>query len=184
MLESILARLNPDQQTWIKKELADNPYRREEMVSSLLGVKNTGFGHKWDAEGVFNSTCGKAFDYLEYKTSQARKYNGLLKFHDYPESKTFDWIDDNVLLLYAIFVDGEIESVIGIAPIIDGAVQPWVYQLQNQVGLGVKSPTITREDWEDSAVCLEHFNGEFKDPKKYTKPLRKVIMRLHEENKA
>ena len=184
MLESILAKLNPDQQSWIKRELSKDPYRREDMVSSLLGVKNTGFGHKWDGEGIFNSTCGKAFDYLEYKTSQAKKYNGLLKFHDYPESKTLDWIEDNVLLLYAIFVDGEIECVIGIAPIIDGFVQPWVHALGNQVGMGVKSPTLSRSQWEDSAVCLEYFNGEFKNPKLYTKQLRQVIMNLYENNKA
>jgi hypothetical protein len=154
MLESILAKLNPDQQSWIKRELSKDPYRREDMVSSLLGVKNTGFGHKWDGEGIFNSTCGKAFDYLEYKTSQAKKYNGLLKFHDYPESKTLDWIDDNV------------------------------HALGNQVGMGIKSPTLSRSQWEDSAVCLEYFNGEFKNPKLYTKQLRQVIMNLHENNKA
>jgi len=182
MLESILAKLNPDESVWIKRELSKDPYRREEMVSLLLNVGNTGFGHKWDGQGPFESTCGKVFDYLEYKTSQAKKYNGLLKFHDYPKSKTLDWIEDNVMLMYATFSNGEIECVIGIAPIIDGVMQQWVMQLANQVAHGVPSPTIARTDWEDAAVCLEHFTGEFKNPKAYTKGMRELIMKLHENN--
>ena len=184
MLETILAKLNADESRWIKSELGKIPARREQIVSELLGVTNIdnkGSNRQWDGEGPYNSKSGKVFDLLEYKTSQAQKYDGTLKFHDYPESKTFDWIDDNVLLLYAIFVDGEIECVIGIAPVIDGVVQPWVYQLQNQVGLGAKSPKISRADWEDSAVSLEYFNGSFKDPTKYRKPLRELIIRLDTE---
>ena len=60
--------------------------------------------------------------------------------------------------------------------------QPWVMQLANQVALGVSSPTISRPEWEESAVCLEHFTGEFKSPKTYTKGMRKLIMRLYENN--
>jgi len=182
MLEIILAKLNPSESKWIKKQLGKDPFRREEILSELLGVTNIGgigANRQWDGEGPYNSKSGKVFDLLEYKTSQAKTYNGTLKFHDYPEAKTFDWIDDNVLLLYATFVDGEIECIIGIAPIVDNVVQPWVFNLQNQVGCGVSSPYLTRREWEDSAVCLEYFSGEFKDASLYSTRLQELIMNLH-----
>ena len=55
MLESILAKLNPDESVWIKRELSKDPYRREEMVSLLLNVGNTGFGHKCSKQTAASS---------------------------------------------------------------------------------------------------------------------------------
>ena len=163
----------PELYSHYKTVLCKDPFFREEEVSRILGTKNLSFGLAWDAEGPY-----KGYDHLEYKTSQPPKgkFNGTLKFHDYPADKTKRWIDEKVLLVYALFVNGEIDALIEIAPEIDGKLQNWVKVLQRKVEEGEKSPTISRKDWEDSVVCIRGYAGEFKNPEKYNGPMRKLIV--------